>query len=161
MTDAATPKAMAFLVRSTGQRPLTVAEARQKLAARQHDEALIDAVVARARVAGVLDDRAFAAAWVNDRGVNRGYGRDRLRRELQRRLVEEDVIDVALSVLDDHDQALQATELARVRARRMSTTDDPRKVAGRLAGFLVRRGFSSDVAHQVAREVTALDRLWD
>jgi regulatory protein len=154
-------KALAFLVRSAGQRPLTTAEARKKLLARDHSEPVVDAAIARAVSARVLDDAAFARAWVDDRGINRGYGRDRLVREMRRRLLEEETIAAALAALDEVDEVAQATELARVRALRMRADEDPRAVAGKLAGFLLRRGFTSDVAHQVAREVTALDSHWD
>ncbi|WP_370324552.1 regulatory protein RecX [Euzebya sp.] len=154
-------KALAHLVRSTSQRPLTVAEARDKLVGRDHDPDVVEAVIAHAGEAGLLDDRAFADAWVNDRGVNRGYGRDRLQRELRRRKVDDATIDAALGQLDEVDEVAQATELARQRAQRMPASTDPQKVAQRLVGFLMRRGFGSETAHQVARQVTALDRDWD
>lgn len=154
-------KVLAFLVRSISQRPLTRAEARQNLLARDHPEAVVDAVVARAVGARMLDDTAFATAWVDDRGAKRGYGRDRLQRELRRRLVDDEVIDQALARLDDHDEVAQATELARARAQRMPARLEPQAVAGRLVAFLVRRGYSSTVAHDVARTVTAVDREWD
>lgn len=154
-------KAMSYLVRSLSQRPLTVAEARAKLLARDHPEEVADAVVARAIAARMLDDRAFASVWVDDRGVNRGYGRARLQRELRRRLLDDDVIEEALARLEDHDEVAQATELARARAQRMPARLEPQKVAGRLVGFLVRRGYSSTVAHDVARKVTSMDRDWD
>ncbi len=153
--------AMAFLTRSTAQRPLTVAEARDKLQGKGHDTDVVDAVVARAVAVGMLDDAAFAAAWVNDRGVNRGYGRSRLVRELRRRQVPDVVIDDALQQLDGHDEEAQATDLAEARARRMPATLEPEKVASRLVGFLVRRGYPSGVAHRVARQVSGLDRAWD
>ncbi len=109
----------------------------------------------------VLDDHAFAQAWVNDRGVNRGYGRRRLERELRKRKLDDAVIDQALALLDEVDETAQATELARKRAQGMPATLEPAKVANRLVGYLVRRGFASDIAHQVARRVTAMDRDWD
>ncbi|CAN5127937.1 hypothetical protein BH23ACT9_BH23ACT9_14240 [soil metagenome] len=154
-------KALGQLVRSVTQRPLTVAEARDKLRAREHDEEVIDAVIDHAIAGKLLDDRAFATVWVTDRGVNRGYGRERLQRELRRRKVEQSVIDEALGLLEESDEVGQATELARQRAQRMPATLEPHKVAQRLVGFLVRRGFASHVAHDVARRVTAMDRQWD
>jgi regulatory protein len=153
--------AMGFLIRSTNQRPLTEGEARDKLAAREHPPEVIDAVIEQAVAGKLLDDRAFAEGWVNDRGVNRGYGRDRLRRELRKRKIPDPLIDQALVVLEDHDETAQATALARKRAQGMPATLEPPKVAQRLVGFLVRRGFPSHVAHDVARKVTAMDRDWD
>lgn len=155
------PAALAFLIRSTSQRPLTVAEAEAKLRSRDHADDVVRAVVDRAVAMRVLDDAAFAQMWVDDRGIKRGYGQQRLRRELRGRKVPDDLIDDAMAALDDHDEVAQATELARARAQRMPADLEPPKVAQRLVGFLVRRGFPGHVAHDVARRVTAMDRDWD
>ena len=158
---AALSKAMAYLTRSASRRPLTVAEARDKLVAREYDDAVVDVAVARGIAMRMLDDEGFARAWVGDRGVKRGYGRRRLHRELAKRKVPEPVIDAALSQLDEVDETAQALELARQRAQRMPADLPPARVAQRLVGMLVRRGFDSGTAHQAAREATALDRDWD
>ena len=154
-------RGLAFVLRWTQRRPLTVAEARAKLAAKELSEEAIEAVVARARALGALDDLAFARAWVHDRGVTRGYGAGRLRQELRRRKVDDAAAEAAMSQLEDVDVVAQATDLARARAQRMPASLPPQRVAQRLVGMLVRRGFTSDIAHQVARSVTALDREWD
>lgn len=159
--DPGVTAAFGFLVRSTSRRPLSVAEARSKLAGRDHDEATVEAAVARAIQQRVLDDPGFARAWVDDRGVKRGYGRARLTRELRRRGIGEDDIATAMSQLEATDEVAQATELARQRAQRMPASLEPVKVANRLVGFLVRRGYPSHVATSVARKVTAMDRDWD
>lgn len=159
--DPAVAAALTHLVRSTSRRPLTVAEARDKLAGRDHPPEVVDEAVGRAVRQRILDDAGFARAWVEDRGVKRGYGRARLGRELRRRGVPDDVVDQALARLDDTDEVGQAMTLARARAQRMPATLEPVKVANRLVGFLVRRGYPSHVATSVARKVTAMDRDWD
>lgn len=158
---AALSKAIAYLTRSASRHPLTVAEARDKLIAREYDDAVVDAAVARAVSTRMLDDEGFARAWVDDRGVKRGYGRRRLHRELVKRKVPEPVIDAALAQLDEVDETAQALDFARQRAQRMPADLPPARVAQRLVGMLVRRGFDSGTAHQAAREATALDRDWD
>lgn len=156
-----TQPALAFLIRSTSRRPISAAEAADKLRAREYAPPVVSAAVDRAVQMRILDDRAFADAWVNDRGVNRGYGRRRLEQELRRRQIPDPLVAQALTALDQLDERAQATELARVRAQRMPATLQPHKVAGRLVGFLVRRGFDSGLAHEVARAVTRTDRDWD
>ncbi|CAN5635289.1 hypothetical protein BH24ACT15_BH24ACT15_18550 [soil metagenome] len=153
--------ALTFLIRSTSRRPLSAAEAHAKLVAREYPEDVAQAAVTGATAMRLIDDQAFAQAWVNDRGVNRGYGRQRLLRELRRRKIDDGVIEQALQALDEVDEVGQATELARARAQKMPASLEPHKVAGRLVGYLARRGYSSAVAHQVARKVTAMDRDWD
>ena len=153
--------ATAFLLRSTKARPQTVAELRDKLAARDYDDAVIDAAIARGVELGALDDAAFARAWVGDRGLTRGYAAGRLRRELRDRSVPEPLIDDALAQLDDRDDLAVVTELARTRAQRMPARLPPETVARRLVGFVARRGYPEGLARRVAIEVTGLDRQWD
>lgn len=153
--------ATAFILRSTKARPQTIAELRDKLAARAYDADVIDAAIARGVELGALDDHAFARAWVGDRGVTRGYAAGRLRRELRDRCVPEPVIEDALTQLDQRDDLAAATELARARAQRMPATLAPEAVARRLLAFLARRGYTEALARRVAIDVSGLDRRWD
>jgi regulatory protein len=158
--DAVT-SALQFVLRSTKARPQTKAEIRAKLRERDHPDDVIAAAIARALALGAIDDMAFARAWVNDRGLGRGYSARRVRAELQRRLVPEPVIEAALGVLESRDDLAVATELARGRAQRMPAALSPEVVARRLVGFLGRRGYPESLARRVAIEVSGLDRQWD
>ena len=157
----AVAEAMAFVLRSTKARPQTEAELRAKLRGRAHADHVVDAAIERAKGMGAIDDVAFAKAWVNDRGVQRGFSATRIRGELQRRGVAEPVIDAAVDVLATRDDAAVATELARKRAQQMPATLTPEVVARRLVGFLGRRGYSEGLAVRVAAQVSGLDREWD
>lgn len=153
--------AVAFVLRSTQQRPQTEAEVRAKLAAREVPDEVAEAALARAREVGAVDDVAFARAWVEDRGRQRGYGVGRLREELRRRLVPESIAQVALSALEDRDDWSAATELARERLRRLPASLQAEAIARRLAAHLVRRGYAPGLAERVAVEVSGLGREWD
>jgi regulatory protein len=157
----AVTSALRFVLRSTKARPQTEAELRSKLRRREHPEEVIDAAIERAAAVGAVDDVAFAKAWVNDRGVGRGYTALRVREELRRREVPEPVIDAALGALESRDDLAVATELARHRAQRLPATLTPEAVARRLLGFLGRRGYPEALARRVAIEVSGLDREWD
>jgi regulatory protein len=154
-------KALAFVLRSTGMRPQTEAELRAKLRTREVPDEVADEALERARKLRAVDDAAFARAWVEDRGRVRGYGAARLRQELRRRKVPEDLVEQALATLEDRDEAASALALARGRAQRLPATLPPETVARRVAAFLMRRGYGPGVAERAAREATALDREWD
>jgi len=153
--------ALAFVLRSTQQRPQTEAEIRAKLAARGVPEAVAEEALARARRVGAIDDAAFARAWVEDRGRQRGFGVDRLRRELRDRLVPEPLIADALGPLATRDDLAVATDLARDRLRQLPPSLQPEAAARRLQGFLQRRGYGPALAQHVALEVSGLNREWD
>lgn len=160
-SDKATSSAVAFVLRSARARPQTAAELRTKLGDREYDSAVIDVAIARAVGLGVVDDAAFARAWVADRGLARGYSASRLRTELRRRRVPDALIDDALAQLEGRDDLAVATELARARAQRMPAALEPETVARRLLGFLARRGYSEALSRRVAVDVSGLDRQWD
>ena len=167
LAPAAAPKdvakAVAFGLRSTQNRPQTVAEMENKLRGRYEDEGVVSAAMEQLTAAGALDDRAFARIWVDDRGHRRGYGAARLRQELRRRLVPEAIAEEALASLEERDDLETATELARKRARTFSAKLEPDAVARRLQGYLVRRGYNAGLANKVAIDVSGLDRYrsWD
>lgn len=154
-------KALAYVLRSTNARPQTEAEVHAKLARRGVEADVADQAVDHAKRLGAIDDPALAAAWVAERGLQRGYGRGRLREELVRRRVAEDVVDAALGALDGRDDLAVATELARARARALPASLAPEAAARRLAGYLVRRGHPPGLAQRVAAEVSGLRAGWD
>ena len=156
-------KAVAYGLRSTQQRPQTVAEMTAKLQRRYDDEETVVAAVAQLEAAGALDDATFARIWVEDRGRQRGYGAARLRQELRRRLVPDELAEEALAALDERDDLQTATELARRKAKGYPNSLEPDAVARRLQGFLMRRGYSQALSNKVAIEVSGLDRYrsWD
>jgi regulatory protein len=154
-------KAVAFILRSTGQRPQTEAEIRKKLLGREYDDRTTDEAIAHARTLKALDDAALARSWVEERGIGKGFGVARLRRELQRRLVPDDVIEDALSRLDSRDDLTAALELARKRVRQLPASLEPEAVVRRLTSYLVRRGHPPGLAQRVAIDVSGINREWD
>lgn len=153
--------AIAYLVRATASRPQTEAELRGRLAARGVPDVVAAEALWRAKAAGIVDDAAFARAWVADRGAQRGYGAARLRQELRRRQVPEPLVHEALRAIGDRDDLAVATELAAERARRLPGSLTPEAVARRLVAFLVRRGHPPALAQRVAVQVSGLGREWD
>ncbi|MDQ3703005.1 MAG: recombination regulator RecX [Chloroflexota bacterium] len=155
--------AVAFLLRSTQSRPQTEAELRDKLRKREVPTDVAERALDRARQLGAADDAAFARAWVADRGVKRAYGTARLRAELHRRLVPDELIETALAALQERNEQVTATQLASKRAAGMPASLEPPAVARRLQGYLVRRGYAPALAQRVAIDVSGLDRYrsWD
>lgn len=149
---------LAFILRSTSARPQTEAEIAGRLRSREVPGEIADAALAKAKAFGAIDDVAFARAWVEDRGARRGYGAARLRDELRRRLIAEEIIDAALVPLEGRDDLSVAMELARERARRLPASLTREAAARRLRGYLTRRGYPNTLAERVAISVTGIDQ---
>ncbi len=104
---------------------------------------------------GLVDDEAFAAAWVRSRHAGRGLARRALAHELRQRGVDDQVVDEALAALDPEDEWATARALV---ARKLTSSTrglDHTARTRRLAGLLERKGYPSGVALQVVREALA------
>lgn len=139
-------------LRLLNYRPRSAAEVRGRLGRRGYDPEQVEAVVSRLQEQGLLEDRAFARLWVENRRLSSPRGRQRLAAELRQKGLAAEVIADVLAEAADEDEAAQALELARGRARALSGLERP-VFLRRLQGFLSRRGFSSELVLQVARQV--------
>jgi len=101
---------------------------------------------------GLLDDRAYALQWVTERFSLRGTSRAMLRRELRAKGIAEELIDEALATIVNDQESERALELAQSRLRRHQR-DEPAAAVRKIAGFLSRRGYGSNVAWSTAHAV--------
>jgi len=120
-----------------GYRPRTRGEIERRLAERDVEAGTIERVLARLVEMGLVDDAAFARAWVEQQSRFRPRGRRALRHELSVRGVPAPIIDDAIA---DVDEPALARRLALEQAPRHSGLDRQAQ-ARKLAGYLERRGF--------------------
>ncbi len=128
-------------------------EMRTRLTMRGIASTVVEEEIERLRRAGLLDDEKFARAWVEDRKRIAPRGRRMLRYELLGRGIEAESVENVTRDIDDHETAL---DLARNRARKISTTDYG-SFFGKMTGFLQRRGFDYEVT--AAATKTAWEEL--
>ncbi|PZH16715.1 recombination regulator RecX [Streptomyces sp. NTH33] len=108
-------------------------------------------VLSRFEEVGLIDDSAFADAWVESRHHGRGLARRALARELRTKGVDAALIDEAVGRLDAEQEEATARELV---ARKLRSTRglDRDKRLRRLAGMLARKGYSEGLALRVVRQ---------
>ena len=148
--------ARAICLRLLTGRPHTRAELAAALARRAVPADAAEAVLGRFGEVGLIDDRAFAAAWVSSRQIGRGLGRKALAHELRRRGVAADDAAEALASVSDADEELAACALV---AKRLPATRSlaPEVRMRRLAGMLGRKGYPAGLAFRVIREALAAE----
>jgi regulatory protein len=136
-------------LRLLSHRARSESEMRMRLKMRGFEPAAVDDEVERLRSAGLLNDAAFAQAWVEDRKRLAPRGRRMLRYELLGRGIDPRSVDQATDGIDDETTALA---LARERARgsALETWD---AFVTRVGGFLRRRGFDWEVVNRTTRSV--------
>jgi regulatory protein len=110
-----------------------------------------EAVLSRLAEVGLIDDAAFARAWVESRHHARGLSRRALSLELERRGVPGEDVQAAVSALDPDAEVATARRLV---AKAMPGTRgrEPQARIRRLVGLLARRGYPAPLAYRVVRE---------
>lgn len=85
-----------YALRLLGGQARSVAELREKLAARAERPEDVSAILARLRQSGYLDDRRFAENYAAARRDNQGLGQERVLRDLRRRRVAPRLAEAAV-----------------------------------------------------------------
>ncbi|WP_415624410.1 regulatory protein RecX [Phytohabitans flavus] len=134
-------------------RPRTRAELATALARRGISPEVAVEVLERYDEVGIIDDEAFARAWVSSRHHGRGLARRALAGELRRRGVDAETAGAALDDLDPDTEA--ATARALVDRKLRTARGEPEAVFRRLAGMLARKGYGPGLAIRVVKDAMA------
>jgi regulatory protein len=110
------------------------------------------AVLARFADVGLIDDAAFARAWVESRHHSRGLSRRSLSDELRRKGIEAEEIREAVDALDPGQEIATARRL--VERKLAGTRGQPSDVRiRRAAGTLARKGYPAGLVFRLIKEV--------
>ncbi|MBQ1049390.1 regulatory protein RecX [Micromonospora sp. C51] len=155
---AATPRdeaevAREICLRQLAVRPRTRAELASALARRGISEETANQVLDRYDEVGIIDDAAFARAWVSSRHAGRGLARRALANELRQRGVDGDTASEALDELDETTEAETARALVERKLR--TARGEPDAVFRRLVGMLARKGYPAGVAIRAVKDAIA------
>ncbi|NJQ01928.1 recombination regulator RecX [Streptomyces zingiberis] len=143
-------RARAICLRLLTGTPRTRKQLADALRAREIPDEVADEVLSRFEEVGLIDDTAFAGAWVDSRHHSRGLARRALARELRTRGVDQAVVDEAVGRLDSGQEEETARALVRRKLRATRGLDRDRRIR-RLAGMLARRGYPEGLALRVVR----------
>ncbi|MGW0732554.1 recombination regulator RecX [Streptomyces sp. NPDC002851] len=131
--------------------PRTRKQLADALRKREIPDDVADEMLSRFEEVGLIDDSAFADAWVESRHRGRGLARRALARELRTKGVDSATIDEAMGQLDTEQEEATARDLL---ARKLRSTRglDRDKRFRRLASFLARKGYPEGMALRLVRE---------
>jgi regulatory protein len=143
--------ARAICLRQLTAGPRTRAQLAEALARRAVPADVAANVLDRFEDVGLINDSAFASAWVDSRRAGRGLARRALASELRQRGVAEPVIAEAVDGVDADQELATARDLV---ARRLPATRGlpPETRLRRLSGLLARKGYPPGLAFRVVRE---------
>jgi regulatory protein len=135
-------------------RPRTRAELAAVLRRRGIADSVAAEVLDRYDEVGLIDDAAFARAWVTSRHHSKGLARRALAGELRRRGIDGELVGAALDEVDGDTEAATARTLVERKLRAMSA-GPPDAVFRRLVGMLARKGYPPGVAIGAVKDVLA------
>lgn len=126
-------------LRYIGVRPRSIRETRDYLKRLELEG--IDEAIERLEAAGLLDDRAFAAAWVRERMILKPKSSYALKGELMQKGVSKEIIDDILEGSDEEEAIIRVLQ----KKQRGSQSIDKQK----LTGYLLRQGFDYERVKKV------------
>jgi len=126
-------------------------EIRQNLSKHQIEEEVIEQVLERLRQVSLVDDRAFAKQWIQNRNQFKPRGKRALSSELYRKGIPQSIIQDALEGLDEQTLAWKCGRKKVLHYQRLEKESFKKK----LYGYLYRRGFP----YAICQEVVA--GLWE
>jgi regulatory protein len=131
--------------------PRTRAQLADALRRKGVEEEVAERVLGRYTEVGLIDDEAFARAWVQSRHTGRGLARRALAAELRQRGVADETVKDAVEELAPEQEESAARELI---AKRLPATRglDPAKRTRRMLGILARKGYPGGLAYRLVRE---------
>lgn len=127
-------------------------EMRTKLRQVGFDENIIELTINDLKRLKLIDDKKFAASFARGKMISKPMGAYLLKRELQQKGIEKDVIEQAVEkVFAENDQFSIAFKIAEQKVKRIKNLEEAKKKK-RVSDFLLRRGFNWDVVSQVMEQ---------
>jgi regulatory protein len=115
---------------------------------------VIESVIEHLLRLGYVDDKNFACQWAAGRARLHGYGRNRIKQELRQKGVDQETIREALKEavpLEAEGEAARKVAEKKLKTMKSVVPEARRR---RLAGFLERKGFPSDIIHSIIRTMS-------
>jgi regulatory protein len=149
--------ARSICLRALTGAPKTRQQLADLLAKRGVPDDAAERVLDRFGEVGLIDDAAFARAWVTSRQAGRGLSRRALKSELRAKGIDGEVAEEAVTLVDDQDEWDAARRLVARRVAGLRRVDRA-TAERRLIGMLARKGYGGGLASWVVREALDEDR---
>jgi regulatory protein len=140
------------LLRRLSHAPRTRKELAKDLKDKDISDEVANIALDRFEEVGLINDQALASNYVSSQHERKGIGKNALRQQLRAKGVSDDVALEAISQISD-DQEFQAAFALACKKIRSLQKDDAKTQLRKIVGVLARKGYSSNLAFRVAKEV--------
>jgi regulatory protein len=140
------------LLRRLSHAPRTRKELAKDLKDKDISDEVANVALDRFEEVGLINDQALASNYVSSQHERKGIGKNALRQQLRAKGVSDDVALEAISQISD-DQEFQAAFALACKKIRSLQRDDAKTQLRKIVGVLARKGYPSNLAFRVAKEV--------
>lgn len=140
------------LLRRLSHAPRTRKELAKDLKDKDISDEVANVALDRFEEVGLINDQALASNYVSSQHERKGLGKNALRQQLRAKGVSDDVALEAISQISE-DQEFQAAFALACKKIRSLQRDDAKTQLRKIVGVLARKGYSSNLAFRVAKEV--------
>ena len=140
------------LLRRLSHAPRTRKELAKDLKDKDISDEVANVALDRFEEVGLINDQALASNYVASQHQRKGLGKNALRQQLRAKGVSDEVALKAISQITD-DQEFQAAFALACKKIRSLQRDDAKTQLRKIVSVLARKGYSSNLAFRVAKEV--------
>ena len=140
------------LLRRLSHAPRTRKELAKDLKDKDISDEAANVALDRFEEVGLINDQALASNYVSSQHERKGLGKNALRQQLRAKGISDDMALEAISQISD-DQEFQAAFALACKKIRSLQRDDAKTQLRKIVGVLARKGYSSNLAFRVAKEV--------
>lgn len=148
-------KTLARAFRLLAAKPRSTAQLRERLLEKAAPET-VEPVIARLLELGYLNDEQFAASFARSRLNMKPLGKTRLRQDLQRKQLDQQTVEQALTNAFEEQSEESLIDRAIEKRLRLKAAPNSREESKKLFDYLLRRGFKYDL---VLKKIRALGKL--
>jgi regulatory protein len=140
------------LLRRLSHAPRTRKELAKDLKDKDISDEVANVALDRFEEVGLINDQALASNYVASQHQRKGVGKNALRQQLRAKGISDEVALEAISQITD-DQEFQAAFTLACKKIRSLQRDDAKTQLRKIVSGLARKGYSSNLAFRVAKEV--------
>jgi regulatory protein len=159
MTDPNYRKIFDRAAKLLGIRPRSVGQLRERLLEKTDSIETVERVINRLLELGYLNDEEFAYNYALSKLNNRAVGKSRLKHALREKKVPPETIDSALSRIFEEQNEDELCDRAIAKHLRTHGRPADARQSKKLLTYLIRRGFSYDLAIKKLRAISSLDDI--
>lgn len=156
LTAEEVQKAFDSAVNLLSFRPRSEKELRTRLKQKEFEENWIDLAITKLKSYGFINDDSFARMLARDKQNIKKLGSRGIKEELRQKGIDKEIIEEVIDEVFDTEKELeQAIELCEKKFRTLGEKDPIQKRKQKVFQFLVRKGYSFEIANKAISSVLA------